>query len=172
MENTFEVIVNGKRFIHDKDITLLNFLRDELKIKSVKDGCSQGACGTCTVIVDGKATKACVFKLSKLVGKEIITMEGLTDREREVYTYAFAEVGAVQCGFCTPGMVMSAKGLLDKNLNPTDEEIKASIKGNICRCTGYVKIEKAIKLAGEIFSGKTEMKNKNTKWCWRKCYKN
>ncbi|WP_455257796.1 selenium-dependent xanthine dehydrogenase [Peptoniphilus asaccharolyticus] len=162
MENKFELVVNGKRFVHEEDITLLRFLRDELKLKSVKDGCSQGACGTCTVIIDGKATKACVFKLSKLVGKEVITVEGLTDREKEVYTYAFAEAGAVQCGFCTPGMIMSAKGLLDKIPNPTDAEIKASIKGNICRCTGYVKIEKAIKLAAEIFSGKTEMKDKDT----------
>lgn len=157
MENKFELNVNGKRFVHDQDISLLNFLRDELKLKSVKDGCSQGACGTCTVLVDGKATKACVFKLSKVVGKEIVTVEGLSEKEKEVYTYAFAEAGAVQCGFCTPGMVMSAKGLLDKNMEPTDAEIKNAIKGNICRCTGYIKIENAIKLAGEIFAGKVEM---------------
>lgn len=157
MENKFEINVNGKMFVHDEDISLLRFLRDELKLKSVKDGCSQGACGTCTVLVDGKATKACVFKLSKVVGKEIVTVEGLSDEEKEIYTYAFAEAGAVQCGFCTPGMVMSAKGLLDANQNPTDTEIKNAIRGNICRCTGYIKIEKAIKLAGEILSGKVEM---------------
>lgn len=157
MENKFEINVNGKMFVHDEDISLLRFLRDELKLKSVKDGCSQGACGTCTVLVDGKATKACVFKLSKVVGKEIVTVEGLSDEEKEIYTYAFAEAGAVQCGFCTPGMVMSAKGLLDANQNPSDAEIKNAIRGNICRCTGYIKIEKAIKLAGEILSGKVEM---------------
>ena len=117
----------------------------------MKDGCSEGACGTCTVLVDGKPTRACIPQTDKLEGKTIITVEGLTDFERDVYTYAFGTAGAVQCGFCIPGMVMCAKGLLDKNLNPTREEAAFSIRSNICRCTGYVKIIDAILLAAEVF---------------------
>jgi selenium-dependent xanthine dehydrogenase len=136
--------VNGKSVSTDLDKSLLRFLRENLNLYGSKDGCSEGACGTCTVIIDGKKTKACVNKTSKLDGKNIITIEGLTKREQDVYGYCFANAGAVQCGFCTPGMVMSAKSLLDVNLNPTREEVKKCIQGNICRCTGYIKIEQAI----------------------------
>ena len=113
--------VNGQAVTVEKNQKLLRFLRDELHLTSVKDGCSEGACGTCTVLVDGKPTRACIPQTDKLEGKTIITVEGLTDFERDVYTYAFGIAGAVQCGFCIPGMVMCAKGLLDKNLNPTRE---------------------------------------------------
>ncbi len=148
----YSVIVNGKKVSSDKDKKLMRFLRDDLKLKSVKDGCSEGACGTCTVLIDGKAVKACVPKLSVLERKSIITVEGLTDFEKKVYTYAFGEAGAVQCGFCIPGMVICAKGLLDKNKNPKRSEIADAIKNNICRCTGYKKIIDAIELAGKLFS--------------------
>ena len=109
------VHVNGKDYEVEQDTKLMRFLRVDLRLTSVKDGCSQGACGTCTVLVDGKSTRACIPMLSKLQGKSVVTVEGLSEREKEVYAYAFAKVGAVQCGFCIPGMVMCAKGLLDQN---------------------------------------------------------
>lgn len=142
--------VNGIERQFEADIKLIDYLRYELKLTAVKDGCSAGACGACSVIADGKVIRACIMKLSKLEGKEIITVEGLTDREKEVYGYAFAKAGAVQCGFCIPGMVMSAKALIDTNDNPTREEVRKAIRGNICRCTGYVKIIDAIQLAAEL----------------------
>ncbi|EOS66782.1 selenium-dependent xanthine dehydrogenase [Oscillibacter sp. 1-3] len=143
--------VNGKTVTVGKNQKLLRYLRDTLRLTSVKDGCSEGACGTCTVLVDGKPTKACVPQTDKLEGKEVLTVEGLSEFERQVYTYAFGHAGAVQCGFCIPGMVISAKALLDKNRNPTREEAAFAIRNNICRCTGYVKIIDAILLAAELF---------------------
>lgn len=143
--------VNGKQIQTEQDKKLLRFLRDDLKLVGTKDGCSEGACGTCTVIIDGKATKACVPSLSRLDGKSVVTIEGLSPREQEVYVYCFAEAGAVQCGYCTPGMVMAAKALLDVNPDPTPEEVKKALRGNICRCTGYVKIEEAILMAARYF---------------------
>ncbi len=144
-------IVNGQSVSVEKNQKLIRFLRDELHLTSVKDGCSEGACGTCHVLIDGKATKACVPSTDKLEGKTIITVEGLSPWEKEVYTFAFGEAGAVQCGFCIPGMVISAKGLLDVNPDPTREEAAFAIRNNICRCTGYVKIIDGILLAAKIF---------------------
>lgn len=144
--------VNGNAVRADKNESLLRFLRDTLRLTSVKDGCSEGACGTCTVIVDGKAVKACVQRTERMEGKDVITVEGLSAFEKEVYVYAFGTAGAVQCGFCTPGMVMSAKALLDAIPNPTEEEIKKALRGNICRCTGYVKIIKAVELAAQALA--------------------
>ena len=147
--------VNGQTVQAEKNQKLIRFLRDELRLTSVKDGCSEGACGTCHVLIDGKATKACVPSTDKLEGKTILTVEGLSDWEKDVYTYAFGKAGAVQCGFCIPGMVISAKALLDANPVPTREEAAFAIRNNICRCTGYVKIIDGILLAAEIFrSGK------------------
>lgn len=142
--------VNGKTVTVEKNRKLLRFLRDDLRLTSVKDGCSEGACGTCTVLIDGKPTRACVPQTDKLEGRTVVTVEGLTDFEREAYTYAFGHAGAVQCGFCIPGMVMCAKGLLDRNPSPTREEAAFAIRTNICRCTGYVKIIDAILLAAEL----------------------
>ena len=142
--------VNGKTVTAEKNQKLLRFLRDELRLTSVKDGCSEGACGTCTVLIDGKPTKACVPQTDKLEGKTILTVEGLSDWEKKVYTWAFGEAGAVQCGFCIPGMVISAKALLDTNPDPSREEAAFAIRNNICRCTGYVKIIDGILLAGKI----------------------
>ncbi|AEV29215.1 selenium-dependent molybdenum hydroxylase 1 [Sphaerochaeta pleomorpha str. Grapes] len=140
--------VNGNQISYEgEDKKLLRFLREDLNLTGTKDGCSEGACGTCTVLIDGKKTKACVPSLSKLEGKSIITIEGLTEREDEVYSYCFAEAGAVQCGFCTPGMILCAKSLIDVEKNPTLDMVKKTIKGNICRCTGYKKIEEAILMA-------------------------
>ncbi|MHB1453996.1 MAG: selenium-dependent xanthine dehydrogenase [Saccharofermentanales bacterium] len=147
----FVLKVNNEEVIAERDISLLRFLRDDLRLVSVKDGCSEGACGSCTVLVDGKKTKACVPKVSTLVGRSVITMEGLTAREKEVYVHCFAEAGAVQCGFCIPGMVLSAKSLLDISQKPSTEEVRQAIRGNICRCTGYVKIVEAILDASRFF---------------------
>lgn len=142
--------VNGQAVTTDKKQTLLRFLRDELHLTSVKDGCSQGACGACTVIIDGKTCKACVPTTDRLEGKNILTVEGLSEWESQVFTYAYGEAGAVQCGFCIPGMVMCTKALLDVNPDPTEAEIKYAIRNNYCRCTGYVKIIAAVKLAAKI----------------------
>ena len=142
--------VNGKSVTTTRKQSLLRFLRDELKLTSVKDGCSQGACGACTVIIDGETCRACVPTTDTLEGRNIITVEGLTDWESKVYTYAYGEAGAVQCGFCIPGMVMCTKALLDKNPDPTEAEIRYAIRNNYCRCTGYVKIIAAIRLAAKI----------------------
>ncbi len=151
--------VNGKTYTVTENVSLMRFLRDELRLTSVKDGCSEGACGTCTVIIDGKAVKACVQKISNLDGKSVITAEGLSEREKQVYSHAFSEAGAVQCGFCIPGMVMCAKALIDKNPSPTPEDVKYTIRNNLCRCTGYKKIEEAILLAAEIIRENREITN-------------
>ena len=145
------LLVNGTAHTVNGDTKLIEYLRDVLHLTSVKNGCSEGACGTCTVLIEGKAVKACVQRADRLDGKSIVTCEGLTAREREVYAYAFTAAGAVQCGFCTPGMVMSAKALLDANASPTVTDVKNAIRGNICRCTGYRKIEEAILLAATLF---------------------
>ncbi|ACD22604.1 selenium-dependent xanthine dehydrogenase [Clostridium botulinum] len=153
----FKFILNGQEKSVDENKKLLKYLRDDCNITSVKNGCSEGACGTCMVIVDGKAIKACVLTTEKVNGKTITTIEGFTDREREVFAYAFTEAGAVQCGFCIPGMVISAKALFNRTLEPTMEDVKKALIGNICRCTGYVKIEKAIMMAAEIFRKNKEV---------------
>ena len=149
----YSFTVNGKLVETEKEVSLLRFLRDDLKLKSIKDGCSQGACGTCTIIIDGKATRACVMTTKRAQGMNIVSVEGLSDFEKEVFVYAFGSKGAVQCGFCIPRMVMSGKALNDRNPNPTEDEIKEAIKGNICRCTGYKKIIEGIDLAAQILRG-------------------
>ena len=150
-----EFYVNGNPIQCTKNVSLLRFLRDELHLTSVKDGCSEGACGTCTILIDGKTVRACTVKTGHLDGAHIVTVEGLSDREKEIYTYAFGEAGAVQCGFCIPGMVICAKGLLDRVPDPTEEEIRHAIRHNICRCTGYVKIVAAIRLAAKLLREET-----------------
>ena len=142
--------VNGRTVTVERNQKLIRFLRDELRLTSVKDGCSEGACGTCTVLLDGKPVRACVQQTDKLEGKHVVTVEGLTPFEQELYTYAFGAAGAVQCGFCIPGMVLCTKALLDQNDSPTEQECAAAIKNNICRCTGYVKIIRAMLLAAEL----------------------
>ena len=146
----YSFFVNGCQVSTSKKQSLLRFLRDEMHLTSVKDGCSQGACGACTVLIDGETCKACVVQTDRLEGRSIITVDGLSKWESEVYTYAYGEAGAVQCGFCIPGMIMCTKGLLDRNPDPTEEEIKYALRNNYCRCTGYVKIIAAVKLAAKI----------------------
>ncbi len=152
-----EISVNGKLCSVEEDKPLLAFLREDLGLTSVKNGCGEGVCGACTVLADGKKVKACTLKVSRFAGKEILTVEGLTQREREVYEHCFAQAGAVQCGFCIPGMVLSAKALLDHNLSPTRQDIKKAIRGNLCRCTGYKKIEDAVLLAADFFRENREI---------------
>ena len=147
---SYTFTVNGVQRTTDEKKSLLRYLRDDLRLTSVKDGCSQGACGACTVIIDGETVKSCVPTTDRLEGKNIVTVEGLSQWEKDVFTYAYGEAGAVQCGFCIPGMVMCTKALLDKNPDPTEDEIKYALRNNYCRCTGYVKIIAAVKLAGEI----------------------
>ena len=157
-------IVNGKQYSTDKETRLLNYLRDELRLTSVKNGCSEGACGSCTVLIDGLPVKACTVVTTELEGKNILTTEGLEPQELDLFIKAFGEAGAVQCGFCIPGMVMCAKSLLDRTLTPDEKEIRHAIRNNICRCTGYVKIVKAIELAAEMKRNQAKLAdNKNWK---------
>jgi len=142
--------VNGKLVTPLKNQKLLRFLRDELHLTAAKDGCSEGACGACTVLIDGSPCKSCVPFTDSLDGKKVTTVEGLSEWEKKVYTFAYAEAGAVQCGFCIPGMVLCSKALLDKNPEPDDAQIRYALRNNYCRCTGYVKIVAAVRLAGKI----------------------
>ena len=141
--------VNGQEVRPEKNQKLLRYLRDELRLTSVKDGCSEGACGACTVLIDGYPIRACTPDTDSLDGRHVITVEGLTDWEKELYTYCYGEAGAVQCGFCIPGMVLCTKALLDKNPDPTEADIKNALRNNYCRCTGYVKIFAAVRLAAK-----------------------
>lgn len=141
------ITVNGKELnkMVDPNQRLVDFLRNDLGLIGAKIGCGQGDCGTCTVIMNGKAIRSCVIPVLKAQDAVIETIEGLARGEKlHPLQEEFINKGAVQCGFCTPGMIMSAKALLDKNPDPTPEEVKKALKGNICRCTGYVKIEEAV----------------------------
>lgn len=125
--------------------TLLEVLRDELSLTGAKEGCGQGECGACTVLIDGRPELACLLLAATVQGREILTIEGVADANGlDPLQEAFIEQGAVQCGYCTPGMILSAKALLDKNPHPCRDEIKRGISGNLCRCTGYQKIIDAI----------------------------
>lgn len=130
---------------------LLDVLRDDLGLTGVKEGCSIGECGACTVIMNGKNVCSCMILAGQAEGSEIITIEGLEGPKGELHPLqeAFIEAGAVQCGFCTPGMILSSLTLLRRNLNPTVKEIKEAISGNFCRCTGYKQIIEAVQLAAE-----------------------
>jgi selenium-dependent xanthine dehydrogenase len=142
--------VNGASVTVEKNQRLIRYLRDTMHLTSVKDGCSEGACGACTVLVDGEPCRACVLTTDKLDGRHVLTVEGLSDEEKKLYTFAYGEAGAVQCGFCIPGMVLCTKALLDRNPDPTEQEIRYALRNNYCRCTGYVKIVAAVQLAARI----------------------
>jgi aerobic carbon-monoxide dehydrogenase small subunit len=135
--------------------SLSQVLRDELSLIGTKEGCAGGHCGACTVLIDGKAVMSCLYLAMKARGKEITTIEGLKGKDGELHPLqeAFVERFAVQCGYCIPGFILTAKALLDENPHPTEDEIRASLNGNICRCTGYVKIVEAIMSAAT--KGKT-----------------
>lgn len=141
--------VNGKEYVREIAplLRLIDFLRDELKLKGTKEGCGEGECGACTVIMNGRTVNSCLVFAAAANGADIVTIEGVGLNELHPIQQAFIEAGAVQCGYCTPGMVLSAKAMLDNNLEVTEEEIREGISGNLCRCTGYDKIVAAIQLA-------------------------
>lgn len=148
MELKFKVNGEPRNIEVDADMRLLDVLRDKLGLTGAKEGCGEGECGACTVIMDGHAVNSCLVLAAQARDKEIITIEGLEKNgELDVLQESFIRAGAVQCGFCTPGMILSAKALLMKNPHPSQEEIKTAISGNLCRCTGYTKIVQAIKAA-------------------------
>ncbi len=132
-------------------LTLLQVLRDKLGLTGTKEGCGMGECGACTVLLNGRTVNSCILPAMEADGKSVITIEGLADAQGKLHPIqkAFIEHGAIQCGFCPPGMVLSAKALLDENPKPTEEEIRMGIAGNLCRCTGYLQIVQAIKAASE-----------------------
>jgi len=148
---TFELNGESVQVEIEPHLTLLQLLRDKLELTGTKEGCGMGECGACTVLLDGKTVNACIFPAMEVDGKSVTTIEGLTDAQGNLHPIqkAFIEYGAIQCGFCTPGMVLSAKALLDENSKPTEEEIRSGIAGNLCRCTGYLQIVQAIKAVSE-----------------------
>ncbi|EGO65950.1 selenium-dependent xanthine dehydrogenase [Acetonema longum] len=152
----FTMNLNGIPVTIAEDLNLLDYLREQ-NLTSVKNGCGEGACGACMVLVDGKASRACLLTAAKVQGKAVLTVEGLSPREKDLYAWAFTAAGAVQCGFCIPGMVISAKGLIDKNPDPSRAEVKQALHGNVCRCTGYVKIEQAVLMAAKALRENTAL---------------
>jgi len=151
-----EVKVNGRdyKFEVEPDVRLVDLLRNRLHLLGTKEGCGKGECGACTVIMDGKSVTSCLVLAVQANGSEILTVEGLGGEEAlHPLQQAFIQHGAVQCGFCSPGMLMSAKYLLDTNPNPTRDEIRAGISGNMCRCTGYKKIIDAIEAVARREAG-------------------
>ena len=149
---TYQLTVNGssKEIEFSTGATLLELLRDGFGFMGTKEGCGKGDCGACTVLLDNMPILSCIYPAEKAINKKVTTIEGLGTAEKlHPVQKAFVDYGAVQCGFCTPGMVMAAVGLLYNNPNPSEDEIKESISGNICRCTGYKKIIEAIKMASE-----------------------
>jgi carbon-monoxide dehydrogenase small subunit len=134
--------------------TLLEVIREDLGLTGTKEGCGLGECGACTVLMDGKAVNSCLVLATEADGKKITTIEGLANGDKlHPIQKAFVDHGGLQCGFCTPGMIMAAKALLDKNPTPTEEEVKRGIAGNLCRCTGYAKIIESIKAAAKNMEG-------------------
>jgi len=164
MRKTISFVLNGNQMEMEVEAhwSLLHLLREELEMLGTKSGCESGECGACTVILDGKAINACLFPAVEADGAAVLTIEGLAKPSGELHPLqaAFIEEGAVQCGYCTPGMIMSAKALLDENPNPTEEEIRHALAGNMCRCTGYVQIVQAVKTAAHALSTKGEVRPK------------
>lgn len=152
IRNEIHITVNGKAY-HvevDSDKTLVEFLREDLGLLGTRTSCEVGECGTCTVLIDGKAYNSCILQVTELDGRSVTTIEGLAKGEElDPVQSAFIEADAVQCGYCTPGMIMSAKSLLNENPSPDDEEIRHALAGNFCRCTGYKSIIKAVRKAAD-----------------------
>lgn len=147
MKKLITVTVNQKKYelAVDVNMTLADMIREELKLTGTKKGCGLGECGACTVLLDGKPVSSCLVLAVEAENREVVTIEGVeTEKGLHPIQEAFVEKGAIQCGFCTPGMVLSAKALLDENPHPDEQEIRKAISGNLCRCTGYQKIVEAI----------------------------
>lgn len=154
---TFDI--NDRRFKITVPVhrTLLEMIREDVGLTGTKEGCDEGECGACTVLVDGQAVHSCCTLAVSVNGRKVITVEGLQqDDQLDPLQQAFVDAGAVQCGFCTPGMLLSAKALLDENAAPSEADIRTAIEGNICRCTGYDRIVKGIQLAVEYRNNKKE----------------
>lgn len=153
MKRTVQFKLNGESIQMEVEphLTLLQVLREKLELTGTKEGCGMGECGACTVLVDGKSVNSCLFPILEVEGKSVTTIEGLMAADGTLHPLqrSFVENGAVQCGFCTPGMVLSAKALLDQNPKPTEEQIRLAISGNLCRCTGYLQIIRAIQAVSE-----------------------
>ena len=153
MKKEINLILNGSGVTAEIEAhqRLIDVLRGPLGHTGTKEGCGEGECGACTVIVDGRAVNSCLYPALEAEGKHITTIEGLRsiDNKLSVIQQAFVEQGGIQCGFCTPGMIMSTKALLDDNPDPTETEIRDALVGNLCRCTGYVQILRSVKSAAE-----------------------
>lgn len=152
MKQILEFRLNGCRYREEIDpgMTLLEFIRERAGFTGTKKGCDNGDCGACTVLLDGKAILSCMMLAIQANGREVLTIEGLAPGgDLHPVQRAFIEAGAIQCGYCTPGMVMAAVGLLAENLDPTEEEIRSAMVGHLCRCTGYVNIAKAVGMAAK-----------------------
>ena len=150
MKETVNFIVNGQkvRLILEGSETLLECLRDQVGLTGTKKGCDQGDCGACTVLIDGRPVNSCLVLAAEVVGREITTIEGLAQGDKlHPLQQAFIEHNAIQCGFCTPGMILTSLALLNEIPNPSEEEIRRYLQGNLCRCTGYSKIVEAIQAA-------------------------
>ena len=148
--------VNGNQYtLHVKpSTTLLDIIREDLGLTGAKEGCGEGECGACTVLMDGLAVNACLVLAVEANNKQITTIEGLAHGgDLHPIQQAFVDIGGLQCGFCTPGMILSTKALLDKNQNPTDQEIRKGLEGNFCRCTGYTKIIESVRVAADKMRG-------------------
>lgn len=156
MLHDITLLVNDREYqlSVESDALLIDVLRDELGLTGTKKGCGTGDCGACTIILDGKAVTSCLLLAVAVEGKSITTIEGLEQNGKlHPIQEAFIEQGAIQCGFCTPGMILTAKTLLEANPNPSEAEIRAGIAGNLCRCTGYAKIVEAIQVAATELAG-------------------
>lgn len=156
MKTEISFILNGTptNAYVDPAHRLVDVLREQLRHEGTKEGCGEGECGACTVIIDGQAVNSCLYPVLEAEGKEILTIEGLleTDNRLSVIQQSFVEKGAIQCGFCSPGMIMSVKALLDNNADPTEHEIQEALVGNLCRCTGYIQIFDAVKQAADLLN--------------------
>jgi carbon-monoxide dehydrogenase small subunit len=151
-----QLTVNGEGYevVAAPNRTLLEVLREDLALTGTKEGCGEGACGTCTVLLGGKPVRSCLTLAVEVEGREVTTIEGLAPMgELHPVQEAFVEYGAIQCGFCSPGMILTTKALLDENPSPTEEEARQAISGNVCRCTGYAKIVEAMLKAADRFEG-------------------
>jgi aerobic carbon-monoxide dehydrogenase small subunit len=158
MNHEISFVVNGQEVRVDVEPqwTLVKVLREKLELTGAKQGCGEGECGACTVLVNGSPINSCIYPIMEAEGKEVLTIEGLAGKDGDLHPIqqAFLDKAGVQCGFCTPGMIMSAKALLDRSPEPTEEEIRHSLAGNMCRCTGYVQIVESVLCAAQIMKAR------------------
>ena len=159
MKKKISLTLNGSQIdvTADSHQTLLDVLRDPLRMTGTKEGCGEGECGACTVLVDSQTVNACLYPAFEAAGKNVTTIEGITGKKNKlsIIQQAFVDSGAIQCGFCTPGMVLSTKALFDTQPDPSEEEIREALSGNLCRCTGYVQIVEAVKNVAVLMKDKS-----------------